>query len=175
MLVTEDLHRNFKIHHLHGEHNSVGKNKTIDSPDLINLDSDHSFQAALYNSIGCDGSCDAPVDSLVNNKGRIQNRTHPSTVDSVESLRSSGTELVYCEIPDIRGNCQVDSEGVPKENQLLAHVSSAQGCVGVSGFVKSASDREREREQVRKQKKPGKINKCEFVLIDYYVFLKNKW
>ena len=133
---------------LHLEHNSVGENKTIDSPDLINLNSDLSLQALVSNSNNSNWRREATFDSSVNDKGHIESGTFSAAVDSVESTQSSGSEVVYWEIADIRATNQVDSECRSAENQLLNRTASTQPCIGVLEFANTEKQRQADSEQV---------------------------
>ena len=148
VLNSGDLIHKLDVVHLHLEHNSVGENKTFDSPNLINLNSDLSLQALVSNSNNSNWKCEATFDSSLNDKAHIQSGTFSAAVDSVESAQSSDSEVVYWEIADIRGTNQVDRECRSVENQLLDPTASTQPCIGVLEFVNTERQRQADRKQV---------------------------
>lgn len=148
VLNSGDMIPKLDIIRLHLEHNSVGENKTIHSPDLINLNSDLSLQALVSNSNNSNWRCEATFDSSVNDKGHIESGTFSAAVDSVESAQSSGSEVVYWEIADIRATNQIDSECRSAENQLLDPTAFTQPCIGVLEFANTERQRQADRKQV---------------------------
>ena len=143
--ISGDLIHKLDIVHPYLEHNSVAENRIIDSPDLINLNSDYSLPALVSSSKNSNQRCEATFDSSVNDKGRIQSGT---AIDSVDSARSSDSEVVYWEIADIRATKQVDSECRSVENQLLGPAASAQECIGVLEFGTAERQKQADRKQV---------------------------
>ena len=115
-----------EIVHLNLEQNQVWKNETTDSPDPINLNSDHSLQTVLFNNIESNGRCGDTLSRLVNSRGEVQDKTLSAVVDSLESVPVNGTEVDYCEILNMTVSNEADSGSRSKKTQWLGSATSMQ-------------------------------------------------
>lgn len=146
-LNTEDFLTKVDTIHIQLEDKSVEENKTIDAPDLINLNSDHSFEAIVCNTKGLDASYNETLNILKNNNEQIQSGTLSAVIDCEDRIRNSA-EVVYCEIADIRGCSQIDSVCRSMETLLVHPVTATRVCTGMLESSNLEITRQRDRNQV---------------------------